>query len=161
MAWNETAITVVGIVVGEVTHRRTASGATLATFRVLSVARRYDKEQGEFVDSDKLFLNVNCWRKLADAVDTTLAKGDSVIVTGRLRNRDYELDGERRNVCQIDATAVGPNLNWAKVEVLRPLSAQVPRQGELALPEIVAPRRPEEVAPRQEEPVRDVVDAPF
>ncbi|HEY0688385.1 MAG TPA: single-stranded DNA-binding protein [Kribbella sp.] len=160
MAWNETVVTVVGIVVTEVTRRDLASGISRAEFRVLSVARKYNVDQGAVVDGDKLFLNVQCWRKLADGVATTLAKGDAVIVTGKLRNREYDLNGERRHVAEIEATAIGPNLMWATVEVLRPRPAA--RQGELALvPEIVAPRLPEQVGPKQEEPVRDVVEAPF
>ncbi|PRY36318.1 single-stranded DNA-binding protein [Umezawaea tangerina] len=150
MGWNETAITVTGTVVSEVTHKRLASGFSRAAFRVLSVERRYNSDLGEYVDGDKLFLNVTCWRQLADGVGRALVKGDPVVVTGKLRNRDYDLDGERRNISEIEATAVGPNLRWAKVEIehVGPAAAEVP------VPGIVAPRKEDERA-------REVVDVPF
>ncbi len=153
MGWNETAITVVGVVASEVTHRELASGFSRATFRVLSVARRYDQDKKDFVDGDKLFLNVTCWRRLADEVGKALAKGDSVVVAGRLRNRDYELGGERRNISEIEAVAVGANLQWGRVviEHSRSGSADVPIPG---MPDIVAPRKEDERA-------REVVDAPL
>lgn len=151
MGWNETAITVVGVVASEVTHKELGSGFGRARFRILSVARRYDPELKDYVDGDKLFLTVTCWRRLADEVHKALAKGDSVIVTGRLRIRDYELDGERRNVSEIDATAIGPSLHWGRVTVEHSRSGDVPIPG---MPEIVAPRKEDERA-------REVVDAPF
>jgi single-strand DNA-binding protein len=151
MGWNETAITVVGVVASEVTHRELDSGASRATFRVLSVARRYDADRQDFVDGDKLFLNVTCWRRLADEVGRALAKGDSVIVTGKLRNRDYEVGGERRNVTEIEATAVGASLIWGRVVIEHSRSAAV---------DVPIPGMPEIVAPRKEgERAREVVDA--
>jgi single-strand DNA-binding protein len=153
MVWNETTITVVGTVASEVTHRELALGYSRATFRILSVARRYDQEAKDFVAGDKLFLNVTCWRRLADEVGKALAKGDSVIVTGRLRNRDYEADGERRNISEIEAVAVGASLQWGKVviEHSRTGAADVPIPG---VPDIVAPRKEGEKVP-------EVVAAPL
>ena len=153
MVWNETTITVVGILASGVTHRELALGHSRATFRVLSVARKYDQETKDFVDGDKLFLNVTCWRRLADEVGKALAKGDSVIVTGRLRSRDYELDGVRRNISEIEAVAVGANLQWGKVVIEhgRTGAADVPIPG---MPDIVAPRKEGERVP-------EVVAAPL
>jgi single-strand DNA-binding protein len=161
MGWNDTAITVVGVVASEVTHRELATGASRATFRILSVARKYDADRQDFVDGDKLFLNVTCWRRLADEVGKALAKGDSVIVTGRLRNRDYELDGERRNISEIEASAIGPSLMWGKVTIehSRSSGADVPIPG---MPDIVAPRKEGERAKEVVgEAAKEVVDAPF
>ncbi|MEO6082747.1 MAG: single-stranded DNA-binding protein [Umezawaea sp.] len=153
MGWNETAITVVGVVASEVTHKELASGFGHARFRILSVARRYDPELKDYVDGDKLFLTVTCWRRLADEVHKALAKGDSVIVTGKLRNRDYEVDGQRRNISEIEATAIGPSLQWGRVTVEHGRSAggDVPIPG---MPDIVAPRKEDERA-------KEAVDAPF
>ncbi|HEX6343216.1 single-stranded DNA-binding protein [Umezawaea sp.] len=151
MGWNDTAITVVGVVASEVTHRELASGVSRTSFRILSVARRYDTDAQGFVDGDKLFLNVTCWRRLADEVGKALEKGDSVIVTGRLRNRDYELDGNRRNVSEIEAAAVGASLQWGRVAIEHDGSGS---------PDVPIPGMPDLVAPRKEgEGVPEVVGA--
>ena len=153
MGWNETPITVVGVVASQVTHRELALGYSRATFRILSVARRYDQDAQGFVDGDKLFLDVICWRRVADEVGKALAKGDSVIVTGKLRNRDYELDGERRNIAEIEAAAVGADLKWGRVTV---------EHGRSGTPDVPIPGMPEVVAPRKEdERVPEVEAAPF
>ncbi|MFD9738320.1 single-stranded DNA-binding protein [Umezawaea sp. NPDC059074] len=153
MGWNETAITVVGVVASQVTHRELALGYSRATFRVLSVARRYDQDAKDFVDGDKLFLHVTCWRRLADEVARALVKGDSVIVTGKLRTRDYELEGERRNVVEIEAVAVGADLRWGRVTVEHSRSGT---------PDVPIPGMPDVVAPRKEDDrVREVAEAPF
>jgi single-strand DNA-binding protein len=153
MGWNQTTVAVVGIVASPVTHRELASGISRATFRILSVERRYDPENKDYVDGDKLFLNVTCWRRLADEVGKALAKGDSVVVTGKLRNRDYELDGERRNISEIEAAAVGANLQWGRVTI---------EHGRSGVGDAPVPGMPEVVAPRKEdEQVREVEAAAF
>jgi single-strand DNA-binding protein len=143
MARNETTITVVGNIVSDVTHKHTAGGISRAGFRVATTERRFNAEAGEWVDGDKLFLSVTCWRRLADGVVASLGKGDPVIVSGKLRIRDYEVDGQRRSAAEVDASAVGPDLTWCVADPRRTHSA-----GGI-------------VAPRQEDGAREVVDAPF
>ncbi|MDQ3946929.1 MAG: single-stranded DNA-binding protein, partial [Actinomycetota bacterium] len=40
-----------------------------------------------------------------------------VIVTGRLEQRSYEREGEKRSVVEIIADEVGPSLRWATAQV--------------------------------------------
>lgn len=107
---NETTVTMVGNLVDEPTLRTTDSGLDVAGFRVAATARRWDAQVGQHVDGAKLFLSVSCWRGLATNVAASLHKGDPVILTGRLSTRLYEKDGQNRTVCELDATAIGPDL---------------------------------------------------
>jgi single-strand DNA-binding protein len=141
MSWNETQVTVVGNIVSDVTHKHTADGVGLVNFRVGATERRFDRESRQWVDGDKLFFGVTCWRKLADGVATSLSKGDPVIVQGRLRTRNFESEGQRRSVVEIDAVAVGPDLNRCFAH---------PQRNRLAA-EIVVPRTDAD---------REAVDAP-
>ena len=46
--------------------------------------------------------------------------GDRVMVTGRLRQRNWETpEGEKRSVTEIEADEVGPSLKWATAKVER------------------------------------------
>jgi single-strand DNA-binding protein len=55
-------------------------------------------------------------RHLADS----LAKGDRVMVTGRLRQRSWETpEGEKRSVAEIEADEVGASLKFATAKVER------------------------------------------
>lgn len=112
--------TMQGNLVADPTHRVTASGATVTKFRIASSERRQDKQTGEWVDGDPSFITVSCWRALGANVLTSLRKGDSVVVYGRLVYREYD---DRQNVHrrehELDAIAVGPDLNRRGVDIRR------------------------------------------
>ena len=116
---NETTVTIIGNVITDVKARRTAEGARVANFRIASNERRFDKATGDWVDGDRLFVTVTCWRKLANGVAASLSKGDPVVVTGRLFTRGYEVEGQKRSVTEVDAIAVGPDLSRCSAELLR------------------------------------------
>lgn len=108
---NETVTTIVGNVISDVRQRRTADGTRVVSFRVASNERRYDKASEQWVDGDRLFVTVTCWRRLAQGVVVSLVKGDPVVVTGRLYTRGYEVEGQKRSVTELEAVAVGPDLS--------------------------------------------------
>jgi len=116
---NETMTTIVGNVTGDLKARRTADGVRVVTFRVASNERRFDRASQQWVDGDSLFMTVVCWRALAVGVMGSLAKGDPVVVTGRLYTRRYEVEGQRRSVVEMEATTVGPDLGRCTAEVRR------------------------------------------
>lgn len=107
----ETAITVTGRVVSDITTRMTAAGDKVTSFRLAAQERRYDKKTEDWIDGDRYYIGVSCWRKLADGVATCLSKGDQVVVNGRFRVREYTTeDGQYRSSPEITARAVGPDL---------------------------------------------------
>lgn len=116
----ETNITVVGNVVNDPEMRFTPSGAAVTNFRIASTPRRYNSQTNKWEDQGALFLTVNVWRKAAENVAESLAKGMRVIVTGNLRQRAYQnKDGENRTVYEIEADEVGPSLRYASAQVNR------------------------------------------
>jgi single-strand DNA-binding protein len=67
-----------------------------------------------------LVLKVNVWRGQAEHLADSLAKGDRVMVTGRLRQRSWETpEGEKRSVAEIEADEVGASLKFATAKVER------------------------------------------
>src|SRR5262249_32012849 len=76
-----------------------------------STARKVDRASGEWVDGNKLFLAVSCWRQLAVNTVDSLRRGDPVLISGRLSTREYEKDGQRRVSYELEATAVGHDLS--------------------------------------------------
>ncbi|MBA2390152.1 MAG: single-stranded DNA-binding protein [Geodermatophilaceae bacterium] len=116
---NDTVITVVGRIVNAPKRRHTEAGVSVTNFRVASTARRRDRETQQWVDGDTLYLNVSCWRHLADNVARSVVKGDPVIVHGRVFTRHYELDGQKRQSYDMEAHVVGADLTWGQVEFSR------------------------------------------
>jgi single-strand DNA-binding protein len=116
----ETVITVIGNLVDDPELRFTPSGAAVANFRIASTPRTFDRQTNEWKDGDALFLSCAVWRQYAENVAESLTKGMRVIVTGRLKSRQYETrEGEKRTAMEIDVEEVGPALRYATAKVNR------------------------------------------
>jgi single-strand DNA-binding protein len=111
--FNEAHVSLAGYVAGEPSYRRVGqSQIPKLTLRVSWTNRRFDSATGEWVDGNRSFVNVICWRQLAENVSTCLRRGDPVVVRGRLDVRSFTgRDGQRRTAVDVDASAVGPDLN--------------------------------------------------
>ncbi|HSP36128.1 MAG TPA: single-stranded DNA-binding protein [Frankiaceae bacterium] len=101
----------------------TQSGAVRASFRIASTERRRDAATDTWQDGESVFVQVTCWRRLAQNVGVSLGKGDRVIVCGRLRQWVADKDGVRRTVYEIEADAVGPDLQRGMASIARPRRA--------------------------------------
>jgi single-strand DNA-binding protein len=120
MAAGDTTITIVGNLVADPELRFTSSGQPVATFRVASTPRIRDAATNEWKDGDSLFLTCNVWRQAAENVAESLQRGMRVIVSGRLRQRNYETkEGEKRTVYEVEVDDVGPSLRNASAKVTR------------------------------------------
>jgi single-strand DNA-binding protein len=118
---NETTITLIGNVVTDVQSHTTAAGTEVASFRMASTSRRYDKGIGAWVDGDTSFVRVTCWKRLARHVQDSLVKGDPVIVSGAMKVREWEdRDGNRRTGVDVVASSVGHDLARGTTVFTRP-----------------------------------------
>ncbi|GLZ14826.1 hypothetical protein Acsp04_50610 [Actinomadura sp. NBRC 104425] len=114
----DTQITLVGNLVEDPNLRFTPSGQAVASFRVASTPRFFDRQTGEWKDGEALFLTCNVWRQAAENVAESLQRGMRVIVQGRLKQRSYETQqGEKRTVYEIEVDEVGPSLRNATAKV--------------------------------------------
>ncbi len=114
---NETIITVVGNLVSDPALRFTGSGAAVANLTVASTPR-YLKD-GQWHDGEPLFMRCNAWKSLAENVVESLTKGNRVVVVGRLRQRAFEVNDERRTVIELDVDEIGPSLRYAAAKVTK------------------------------------------
>jgi single-strand DNA-binding protein len=120
MAAGDTQITVVGNLVADPELRFTPSGQPVATFRVASTPRFFDKETQQWKEGDSLFLSCNVWRQAAENVAESLQRGMRVVVVGRLKQRSFETkEGEKRTVMEVEVDEVGPSLRFASAKVNR------------------------------------------
>jgi single-strand DNA-binding protein len=120
MAAGDTQITVVGNIVNDPELRYTPTGQAVAAFRVASTPRYRDNASGEWKDGEALFLSCNVWRQAAENVAESLQRGMRVIVSGRLKQRQYETrEGEKRTVYEVEVDEVGPSLRYASAKVVK------------------------------------------
>lgn len=111
MALNGTQVTVIGNVATEVTYALTPGGVPVANFRLASTERRFDRAREAWVDGETQWLTVTAWRSLAGHLVDSLAKGDPVVVSGRLRVREWAEGEAKRSRVEIDARSVGHDLS--------------------------------------------------
>ena len=110
--FNDPQVYMTGYLVQEPSLKKLTGDISVAKLRIAYTPRRQNKETGEWSDGPTTFVNVQCWRHLADHVTTCLRKGEPVLVMGRLRVRNYDdTEGKSRVAVEIDATSVGHDLN--------------------------------------------------
>jgi single-strand DNA-binding protein len=110
-------VTVTGNLTGDPELRYTGNGAPVVQFTVAS-NERYRGNSGEWQDGPTSFVRCNAWRELAEHAAESLTKGDRVVVTGTLRQRDYEAkDGTKRTVWEVAVSEVGAALKYATVKI--------------------------------------------
>jgi single-strand DNA-binding protein len=91
--------------------KKVAGDVSWAKLRIAYTARWRNRETGEWSEGPTTFVNVQCWRNLADNVRTCLRKGEPVLVFGRLRIRRYnDAEGNPRTVTEVEASSVGHDL---------------------------------------------------
>lgn len=104
---NELQVTVVGWAATEVRVNVGRNGATVASFRLASTPRYYDRAREVWVDGATEWFTVRAFRGAAVLMKRSILKGQPVLVTGRMRSSTWEgQDGQRTDLI-IEATAVG------------------------------------------------------
>ncbi|MEV0678020.1 single-stranded DNA-binding protein [Actinosynnema sp. NPDC050436] len=136
MAYNDTRITVCGTVASKVAHTKVGTGFSRAGFRVHSREQRFDPERRDWSAGSDMFLMVTCWRELADNVHESLSRGDPVVVHGKVRIREFDDNGRTRQLVDVEALAVGPDLASCTAQPVRPRDDG---------PVVVPPRREDEL----------------
>lgn len=90
--------------------RFTPNGAAVANFTVCDTPRKFDRDRNEWIDAgETLFMRCSIWREDAELAAEMLKRGQKVTVTGRLTQRSYEKDGEKRTVVECNADSVAPH----------------------------------------------------
>ena len=105
-------ITVAGLVATTPRHLITQDGLPITSFRLACSNRRFDREQNKWVDGDTNWFTVTAFRQLAINASTSIAKGERILVTGKLRVRDWD-NGERAGTSvEIEAEHLGHDIFW-------------------------------------------------
>ncbi|SEU45933.1 single-stranded DNA-binding protein [Nonomuraea wenchangensis] len=117
---NDIYITLTGNVAAEPRQYTFEDGLRVTSLRVLTSHRYFDKKTGQWTDGDRVCFTVRCWRALGDNVATSVRAGQPVVVSGRLRIREFGPEGDRRFMPEIEASAVGHDLRWGTGAFTKP-----------------------------------------
>ena len=140
---NDIITTVIGNAVTDVSLRVTSTGASVASFRIASNSRRFDKSTNSWIDQEPSYLSITAWSQLAENVALSVHKGQGLVVTGKLKVRQWQ-DADKSGInVEIDAIAIGHDLNrgtseFTKVKRVSEFYEQDPWMNEAADTEISA-----------------------
>jgi len=112
-------ITVSGLVATTPRHLITQDGLPITSFRMAASSRRFDREQAKWIDGETNWYTITAFRQLAINLATSVSKGERVMVTGKLRIRDWD-NGERAGTSvEIEAEHLGHDLLWGTASFTR------------------------------------------
>ncbi|MFI6792583.1 single-stranded DNA-binding protein [Nonomuraea sp. NPDC050383] len=117
---NDIYITLTGNVAAEPRQYTFEDGAKVTSLRVLTSHRYFDRKTGQWTDGERVCFAVRCWRSLGDNVAQSIKIGQPVVVSGKLRIREFGPEGDRRFMPEIEASAVGHDLRWGTGAFVKP-----------------------------------------
>ena len=106
-------ITVRGFVATQPKHVVVA-GLPIASFRLASTDRRFNRSTGQWESGATSWYSVSCFRDLATNVFASVNKGDPVIVNGRLKVTEWSAGDKSGIDVEIEADGVGHDFRWGK-----------------------------------------------
>lgn len=105
-------ITVTGLVATTPRHLVTQDNLPITSFRLASANRRFDRVQNRWIEGETNWYTVTGFRQLAVNAAASINKGDRVVVSGKIKVRDWD-NGERSGTSvEIEADSVGHDLTW-------------------------------------------------
>ena len=140
---NDIITTVIGNAVTDVSLRVTSTGTSVASFRIASNSRRFDKSTSSWIDQEPSYLSITAWSQLAENVALSVHKGQPLVVTGKLKVRQWQDADKSGTNVEIDAIGIGHDLNrgtseFTKVKRVSEFYEQDPWMNEAADTEISA-----------------------
>jgi single-strand DNA-binding protein len=113
------SFTVSGLVATTPRHLVTQEGLPITSFRLASSKRRFDRTKKIWVEGETNWFTINSFRQLAINSASSISKGDRIVVSGRLKVRDWD-NGERSGTSvEIEADCLGHDLVWGTSEFSR------------------------------------------
>lgn len=144
-------ITLTGIVATPPRHIVTSEKLEITSFRLASPQRRFNRTEQKWEDADTNWYTVTAFRQLAANAIGSILKGQRVVVTGRLRIRDWQTDEKTGTTIEVDADAIGHDLTFGTSSFTRTPTAAAPDTAESAASAESIPESPEVPEPTVDE----------
>ena len=94
--------------------------------KVRGVAKdRIRDKQGNWSDGDPLSIDIVGSGPSSERLFESINKGDTIMVSGKLKQREYEKDGEKRVVQEIRADNLAVSVRWTSAKTPKALEGSV------------------------------------
>ncbi|GAA0977196.1 hypothetical protein GCM10009555_038050 [Acrocarpospora macrocephala] len=118
---SEIYVTLSGNVTDDPKQFHFGDGSRATSMRVAVNRRFLDRQTQTWQDGETTFYTVRCYRALADHVAQSVRRGHPVVVSGKLRVKQFERGGEQRFWVEVEAVSVGHDLKWGITSFERPV----------------------------------------
>ena len=118
------SVTISGNLTRDPELRRLDSGQAVCSLRIAHNERRRDGA-GDWFDVTHYF-DVTIWSGLGEWIADNVTKGQQVVVAGRLRWREYKVDGAKRQAVDITADSIVPVARTSKAAAAPPPDDDIP-----------------------------------
>lgn len=109
-------IVIDGRLVADPELRFTQGGKPVCSLRVAASDSKKD-DTGNWNTTEQIFIGVSLWEAEGEAAAETLRKGDQVIVTGRIYEREYEAsNGEKRKSLEMKFPSVAKKVSAPRTD---------------------------------------------
>jgi single-strand DNA-binding protein len=105
-------ITVIGNIATPPERKVTANGLVITSFRLATNDSRFDRQTNAWIDGEPNYFSVSIFRTLAENAYYSLHKGERIIVSGKLRIKQWETATTKGTTAEIDADGVGHDLQF-------------------------------------------------
>jgi single-strand DNA-binding protein len=110
------SITIDGRLVTDPELRFTQGGKAVCSMRVAASDSKKD-DAGNWETTEQIFIGVSLWENEAEAAAEALRKGDQVLVSGRIYQREYEAsNGEKRTSLEVKFPTVAKKVSAPRVQ---------------------------------------------
>jgi single-strand DNA-binding protein len=90
----------------------TKDGFPLTSFRLVSAARRFNREIAQWEDSNTNWYTIIGFRRIAENMASSLEKGQRVVLQGRLRVKDWDNGEKTGTTVEVEVLGIGHDLSW-------------------------------------------------
>ncbi|MFD5225625.1 single-stranded DNA-binding protein [Microbacterium sp. NPDC058342] len=111
MSITNDTVTIAGNIGNDPVKNETRGGKPVINFRVATSSGYFDQRTGAWVEGNTNWYAVSAFGYLAEHAKASLRRGDPVIVSGRLRVKEWEANGKKGIDVEIVADAIGHDLN--------------------------------------------------
>lgn len=87
-----------------------STGTAVAKIPLAFNSRRKNQQTGDWEDGDSYFITGTLFGDRAEAAVEALQRGAEVVVSGRLKTRQWEQDGEKRSMPELMIDSIGPTV---------------------------------------------------
>jgi single-strand DNA-binding protein len=114
-------VTVAGLVATTPRHLVTQDGLPITSFRLAASHRKFDRALNKWIDGETNWFTITAFRQLAINTAGSVSKGERILVTGKLRVRDWDNGEVIRHSPELSWFARQPTFpNHRRPTVLKP-----------------------------------------